>query len=92
MVDRAKLSREDDVALQEEVAILKLMNHDHIIRLHDYFETPAYYYLVLELCEGGELFDRIVEKVRGSLIRVKPIIYMYIYTNFRKWSCLVDLW
>lgn len=64
IVDRSKLSQEDDDALKEEVHILRNMNHPHIIRLYDFFEEPKKYYLVLEICEGGELFDKIVEKVR----------------------------
>ncbi|KAJ3026637.1 UNVERIFIED_CONTAM: hypothetical protein HDU68_005309 [Siphonaria sp. JEL0065] len=49
-----------------EIEILKKVskgNH-HIVTLHDYFETPNNLYLVMDLCTGGELFDRIVE--RGS--------------------------
>lgn len=61
-VNRAKLSDEDAAALLDEVAILKELNHKHIIRLYDFFEEPANYFLVMERMSGGELFDRIVAK------------------------------
>ncbi|KAI8832562.1 calmodulin-dependent protein kinase [Chytriomyces cf. hyalinus JEL632] len=49
-----------------EIEILKKVSKGthHIVTLHDYFETPNNLYLVMDLCTGGELFDRIVE--RGS--------------------------
>lgn len=40
------------------------MNHPNIMILHDFFAEDKYYYLVTEFMAGGELFDRIVEKVR----------------------------
>lgn len=40
------------------------MSHPNIIRIFRVYETDATLYLVLELVEGGELFDFIVE--RGS--------------------------
>jgi calcium/calmodulin-dependent protein kinase I len=61
-INRKKLSEEDEAALLDEVSILKEMKHDHIIRLFDFFEEPATYYLVMERMRGGELFDRIVAK------------------------------
>lgn len=61
-VNRKKLSEEDEAALLDEVAILKEMDHVHIIRLYDFFTEPNTYYLVLERMRGGELFDRIVAK------------------------------
>jgi len=61
-VVRAKLTQEDDDALQDEVAILKEFDHVCIIRLYDFFVEPERYYLVLEEMSGGELFDRIVKK------------------------------
>ena len=62
VVTKAKLTREDEVALQDEIAILKNCNHPNIINLYDSFDESQYYYLVTELMLGGELFDRIVTK------------------------------
>lgn len=41
--------------LEREVAILKKVSHEHIIYLKEVFETPKRMYLVMELCDGGEL-------------------------------------
>jgi len=46
---------------KEEMAIMKLLDHPNIVRLYETFEDARNIYLVLELCTGGELFDRIVE-------------------------------
>jgi len=62
IVIKAKLTQEDEVALKDEISVLKELNHEHIIRLYDVFDEPQYYYLVTELLHGGELFDRIVAK------------------------------
>lgn len=62
VVTKSKLTKEDEIALKDEIEILTNLRHEHIIRLYDTFEEPQYYYLVTELLEGGELFDRIVSK------------------------------
>lgn len=38
------------------------MNHPNIIHLEDNYETNEKIYMILELMEGGELFDYVVEK------------------------------
>lgn len=48
------------------------MNHPNIMILHDFFAEEKYYYLVTEFMAGGELFDRIVEKVLLLLICCCP--------------------
>lgn len=47
-------------AAMEEVRIIKSMHHPCIIRVEDLFESSDALYIVLELVEGGELFDRVV--------------------------------
>ncbi|XP_004369676.1 serine/threonine-protein kinase 33 isoform X1 [Trichechus manatus latirostris] len=41
--------------LEREVNILKSVKHEYIIHLEQVFETPKRMYLVMELCEDGEL-------------------------------------
>jgi len=62
IVTKAKLTEEDDLALQDEIQILSALRHPHIIRLYETFEDPKFYYLVTEEMHGGELFDRVVAK------------------------------
>mmetsp|Transcript_13915 Transcript_13915/g.15701 ORF Transcript_13915/g.15701 Transcript_13915/m.15701 type:complete len:334 (+) Transcript_13915:68-1069(+) len=62
IVTKAKLTREDDLALKDEIGILKQLDHPNIINLYDVFDESEHYYLVTEIMRGGELFDRIVTK------------------------------
>jgi len=56
------LKKEDVDSLHEEVAVLRSVEHPNIVKLHDFFEEKKMYYMVIELMEGGELFERIVKK------------------------------
>ncbi|KAG4940110.1 hypothetical protein JHK87_043981 [Glycine soja] len=49
--------------VRKEVKILKaLSGHKHLIKFHDAFEDGNNVYIVMELCEGGELLDRILSR------------------------------
>ncbi|PLB34316.1 serine/threonine-protein kinase [Aspergillus candidus] len=44
----------------KEVQIMRQIDHPNIIKLIHFSESRQYYYIVLELCPGGELFHQIV--------------------------------
>ncbi len=47
--------------VEEEVAMLKASGeHRHIVSFFDLFKDEEYYYLVMEMAQGGELFDHIM--------------------------------
>lgn len=39
------------------------MDHPNIIKLYEVYEDNRYIYLIMEECSGGELFDRIIERI-----------------------------
>ncbi|KAF9372958.1 hypothetical protein BGX21_004618, partial [Mortierella sp. AD011] len=59
-----KLMEGKEHMIRNEIAILRRISvgHANILTLADYFETMNNLYLVTELAEGGELFDRICRK------------------------------
>lgn len=79
IVNRASLSTDLENALRLEVAILNELDHPNILSLVETFSTIKAHYLVTELLEGGELFDRIIEKV-SSLFSVCSQINAYKYS------------
>ncbi|KAI1324799.1 CAMK/CAMK1 protein kinase [Xylariaceae sp. FL0255] len=44
----------------KEVQIMRQLDHPNIIKLVDFTESRQYYYIILELAPGGELFHQIV--------------------------------
>ncbi|XP_057605569.1 serine/threonine-protein kinase 33 isoform X3 [Hippopotamus amphibius kiboko] len=60
--------------LEREVTILKSVKHEHIIHLEQVFETPKKMYLVMELCEDGELKEILDRKGHFSENETRWII------------------
>ncbi|XP_075830938.1 serine/threonine-protein kinase 33 [Microtus pennsylvanicus] len=60
--------------LEREVNILKSVKHKHIIHLEQVFETPKQMYLVMELCEDGELKEVLDAKGHFSENETRLII------------------
>jgi len=63
IIDKEKAKApQDQKRLQTEVEILRKVSHPNIVSLKDMIESSSNLYLIMELVEGGELFDKIVEK------------------------------
>lgn len=61
--------------LQRELGYLMIVDHPNIIKLYEVFEDHQYIHLVMELCNGGELFTQLIEKGRYSEGEAAGIIY-----------------
>ena len=56
------MTPEEEKSFKYEINILKQLDHPNIIKLYEIFEDQNRYYLITELCKGGELFDEIINQ------------------------------
>ena len=61
-IDRSALADDDASDVEREINIMREINHENVVRLYEVIAEPSHLHLVLELCTGGELFDRIIER------------------------------
>ncbi|KAL7714746.1 non-specific serine/threonine protein kinase [Entamoeba marina] len=68
VIDKAAIIKEQDKKrkIEQELAILKVLNHPHIIDYYASYETSRYLFVVQELLSGGELFDYVLKKKKLS--------------------------
>ena len=65
ILDKGKIKTKEDLTrIQREIKILSMLDNPNIVKTYKISETPKKYYIIMEYCEGGELFDYIVEKER----------------------------
>lgn len=60
-IDLYKIKADQLDSLRNEITIMKMLDHPNVIKLYETFEEESKLHLVLELCEGGDLFDFITK-------------------------------
>ena len=61
IIDKKELLKSSSI-VKQEVDILKQVGpHPHTVALIDTYENSRHYYLIMELCVGGDLFSKIIE-------------------------------
>ncbi|KAJ4799722.1 Calcium-dependent protein kinase [Rhynchospora pubera] len=60
---RKLISKEDVEDVRREIQIMHhLSGHKNVVQIKGAFEDQIYVHIVMELCQGGELFDRIIQR------------------------------
>jgi serine/threonine protein kinase len=60
-IDLCKIRVDQLDSLRNEVNIMKMLDHPNVVKLYETFEEENKLHLVLELCEGGDLFEFIMK-------------------------------
>lgn len=53
IIRRSNITKDDELALKREVKIMRLLNHEHIIKCLDFYEEEDFIYVVLEYMQGA---------------------------------------
>ncbi|XP_034734900.1 SNF related kinase b [Etheostoma cragini] len=65
MIDKTKLDVMATSHLLQEVRCMRLVQHPNVVCLYEVIDTPTTLYLVMELAEGGDLYDYILRHEGG---------------------------
>jgi calcium-dependent protein kinase len=57
-----KKSEQDEEKFFLEVDILSKMSHPNIMQIYEFYDDAKNFYIVSEVCSGGELFEKITEQ------------------------------
>ncbi|XP_015175161.1 PREDICTED: probable serine/threonine-protein kinase DDB_G0277165 isoform X2 [Polistes dominula] len=65
VIDKSKLDEVSRAHLFQEVRCMKLVQHPNVVRLYEVIDTQTKLYLILELGDGGDLYDYIMRHDSG---------------------------
>jgi len=61
VIDKMKLDAATRLQMLQEVRLMKLVQHPHVVRLYEVIDTQTKLYLILELADGGDMYDYIMK-------------------------------
>nr|XP_022340449.1 SNF-related serine/threonine-protein kinase-like isoform X3 [Crassostrea virginica] len=65
VIDKTKLDEISKSHLFQEVRCMKLVQHPNVVRLYEVIDTQTKLYLILELGDGGDMYDYIMKHDKG---------------------------
>ena len=79
VLEKSRMNGKDDqIRVKREFDMLSKFNHPNVILVSEIFENINSYFSVMEFCEGGELFNYIVDKMRISENEASFLYYQLI--------------
>ena len=79
VLERKKMDRDSTKKyLDNEIKILRELNHPHICRFYDILATNSNYYLIMEYCNGGDLTKNLerYKKTYGETFNIEIVQYL----------------
>lgn len=64
--------------LQREIDVMIQLQHINIVTLHDFFEEEQNYFLVMDLCSGGDLWEYMMASQRMKEVQAATIFHQLI--------------
>ncbi|RXG70441.1 SNF-related serine/threonine-protein kinase, partial [Armadillidium vulgare] len=65
VIDKIRLDEVSRAHLFQEVRCMKLVQHPNVVRLYEVIDTQTKLYLILELADGGDMYDYIMKHEKG---------------------------
>ena len=80
-----KKADQDEKKFFLEVEILSKLSHPNIMQIYEFYDDSKNFYIVSEICSGGELFDKISEQgiftEKEAAVIIKQILSAVFYSH-----------
>jgi len=63
---KAQMDEDEKRMFFNEITVLRDLDHPNILKMYEFFEDEKRYYIVTDICKGGELFDEILARGKFS--------------------------
>ena len=60
VIRKHKKSKHEQDLITNEMEILKDIDHPNILKIFEFYQDENKFYIVSELCQGGEIFDFLI--------------------------------
>lgn len=74
-ISKKNINQKDLDEMINEVECLSMMDHPNIIKFYETYNDEYYFHIVMSLCKGKDVFDKIIEEGSITEINVSTIIY-----------------
>ncbi len=71
----SEYNKEEEIEIINEINILRTMDHPNILKIFEFYISKHSYFIITELCSGGELFNEIID--RGPFDEKQSSYIMY---------------
>ena len=79
---------QDENKFLTEIEVLAKLSHPNLMQIFEIYDDSRNFYIVSELCSGGELFDKIIEKSffseKDASLIIKQILSAINYSHLNK--------
>ena len=76
-MDTAGISAAEKKSNMKEAKLMKALNSPYIVQYHSTFQERRSIYILMELCEGGDL-EKFLEKQKKNLVPEEKIWHLFI--------------
>lgn len=85
VLKKSQMDAEEQKMLFNEINILRSLDHPNIVKMYEFFEDDKRFYIVTEICKGGELFDEIISRgkftERDTAVLMKQLLMCVNYCH-----------